>query len=131
MAAVDVGFDRAAIAGFEAVRFGAGIDDLDAELVTQNARVVEERLFAGEGVEVGAADADAVNAHEGFAGSGRRFGSVVGGGEVAGFFEGDLEHEANEIRSGSQRTPSAGHGEHRVSQLGGVQRMAVRVYRYA
>jgi hypothetical protein len=90
--AVDVGLDGAAVTGLEAVGFGAGIDNLDAKFVAEDARVVEEGLFTGESVEVGTANADTVDADEGFAGGERRFRGVVGGGELAGFFEGNLEH---------------------------------------
>ena len=56
--------------------------------MAQDAGVVEERLAAGEGVEVGAADADAVDADEGFAGAWSRggFGMEL---EAARFFEAD------------------------------------------
>ena len=65
--AIDVRLDRATVAGLEPVRVAAGVEDLDAELVTEDARVVEKRLPSSEGVEVGAADADAMHAHQRFA----------------------------------------------------------------
>jgi hypothetical protein len=94
LAAVDVGFNGAAVASFEAVRFGAGIDDLDAEFVSADARVIKERLFTGEGVKICTANADTVDAHERFAGGECGLGGVVGGGELARVFEGNLEHLA-------------------------------------
>lgn len=56
--------------------------------MAEDAWVVEERLAAGEGVEVGAADADAVDADEGFAGGRGGCGFVMEL-EAAGFFEAD------------------------------------------
>ena len=87
--AIDVRLDRATVAGLESVRLVAGVDDLDAELVPKNARVVEKRLPSSEGVEVGAADADAMHAHQRLARlCGRR--GHVGGNKVTRSFESDL-----------------------------------------
>jgi len=52
--------------------------------VAENARVVEEVLLAGKGVQVGAADADAVHAHQRLAGSAHGFVGLVKS-EAAGF----------------------------------------------
>jgi hypothetical protein len=73
------------------VRIAAGIDHLYAELVPENPRVIEERLSAGERMEVRAANADAVHAYERFTcqRTGRR---ADGGNEAAGLLERDLEH---------------------------------------
>ena len=49
-------------------RAAGDLDDLDAQLVSEDARIGEERLVALVGVQVGAADADAVHAHQRFAG---------------------------------------------------------------
>ena len=67
----------------------AGVEDLDAELVPEDARVVEKRLPSSEGVEVGAADADAMHAHQRLA---RLCGwrGHVGGNKVTRSFESDL-----------------------------------------
>lgn len=63
-------------------------DDFDAEFVPENARVSEKRLAAGVGVQVSAAHADAMNAHERLVGGGRicRRGNIKGN-EFAGGFE--------------------------------------------
>jgi hypothetical protein len=45
-------------------------ENLGAEFVAEDAGVFEERLASAEGVQVGAADADAVDADEGVAGFG-------------------------------------------------------------
>ena len=75
--AVDVRLDRAAVAGFDVVDALADGDDLHAEFVPEDARVGEERLLAVESVDVGAAHADAVHAHQGLARPrARRAGSV-------------------------------------------------------
>ena len=37
----------------------------DTEFMPEDARIVEERLATGEGVQVGSADADPLNAHQG------------------------------------------------------------------
>ena len=61
--AIEIRFDRAAIAGLETVRRAAGVDDLDAELVSEDARVREEGLPPRKRVQVGAAHADPVHTH--------------------------------------------------------------------
>src|SRR5947208_336669 len=64
---------------------------LDAEFVAQHTRVVEEGLPTSEGVQVGAADADASDAHQRVAGWGCR---CVNGGrdEAPRLGERDLQH---------------------------------------
>lgn len=56
------------------------------------APLVEERLFAGKRVKIGAADTDPVDSHKGLCGCGQGLMSV-GGGEMAVFFENDLDRE--------------------------------------
>ena len=70
--AVDVRLDRAAVAGLDVGHAGADRDDFDAQLVAGNARVAEERHLAEIAADVGAADADAMDADEGFAAAGGR-----------------------------------------------------------
>ena len=90
-AAVDVGLDRAAVAGFEPVRIVAGLDHFDAKLVPEHARITEKWLTSGKGVQVGAAYADTVDAHECVAGLANGFARIHGG-KFSGLFENDLEH---------------------------------------
>ena len=63
----------------------------DRQLVAEHARIGEERLAPGVGVQVGAADADAVDADEGLA-LGRARRRHVAQREAAGFDEDDLLH---------------------------------------
>jgi hypothetical protein len=95
--------------------------------VAADARVIKEGLLAGEGVEVCTANADTVDADEGFAGSERGFGSVVAGGELAGILEGNLEH-GNGREEGEEGTETfnlelwkAGKG--RSETIGGIEWM--------
>src|SRR5438094_243358 len=67
-AAVHVGFDGAAVAVLYVGDARADGDDLDAELVSRDAGVAVERHFAEVTADVGAADADTVDADERFAG---------------------------------------------------------------
>jgi hypothetical protein len=90
-AAIDIGFDRAAVAGFEPVRIVARLDHFDGKLVPEHPRVTEEGLAAGKRMQVGPAYADTVDAHEGVAGLANRF-SRIHGGKFSGLFENDLEH---------------------------------------
>src|SRR5262245_17929709 len=63
--AVEVWLDRAAIARRQLAGYiRRQRDDLDAQLVAEDPRVAEERLHAAEGVQIGATDADALDAHQ-------------------------------------------------------------------
>ena len=90
-ATVEIRLHRATVAGLEPVGLITRVNDLDAELVPEHARVVEEGLLAREGMQIGAAHADAVHAHERGARRSGGFGPVDGD-EVAGVFEGDGQH---------------------------------------
>ena len=70
--AVDVRLDRAAVARLHVRHALADREHFDAELVPGNARIAEERHLAEIAAEIGAADADAVHAHERFARPGLR-----------------------------------------------------------
>jgi hypothetical protein len=70
--AIDVRLHRAAIAGLDVRDIGADLDDLDAELVAGDARLAEEGHLAEVAAEVGAADADAMDADDRVAGAGTR-----------------------------------------------------------
>src|SRR5205085_2851547 len=76
VAAIEVGLERAAIAALEAMRLIARINNFDAELVTKDARIIEERLLTSEGVEIGPAHADAAHAHQRVAGREHGLGAV-------------------------------------------------------
>jgi hypothetical protein len=66
-AAVHVRLDRATVAGFQAVRIIARFDHLDSEFVTKHAWVAEEGLTAGKGMQIGTANTDPVDTHQGVA----------------------------------------------------------------
>ena len=90
-AAVQIRFHGAAIANLQAEFIRGNGFNFNAEFVAKNAGISEERLPAGKGVQVGAADADPPNADEGVPlwHIGRWY---VGRDESAGFVKGDLEH---------------------------------------
>ena len=95
---VNVRLDGAAVAGFNVGDGGADFENFDAEFVTENARVGEERHFAEVGADVGAADTDTVDADEGVAGA-----RVAGVGEVEALElfrggEGEGEHGRGRVR---------------------------------
>ena len=62
--------------------------------MTQNARVFEERLTTGEGVQIGAAHADATDAHQGLARRRSRR-MPLGRHEFTWPLEHDLEHQVD------------------------------------
>lgn len=66
--AVEAPLDGAAIANLHGCHAVADGDPFDAQLVAEDARVGEIGHLAVEGVDVGAANADAVNAHHGLSG---------------------------------------------------------------
>ena len=74
---VDVGLDRAAVAGGDAAAVVRDGKHFHAKLMAEHARVGEKRLPAGEGMQIGAADADAADSNQRFfrprAGRRRRF----------------------------------------------------------
>ncbi len=67
---VDVRLDGAAVAGLDVRHALADRHDLDAQLVAGDARIAEERHLAEIAADVGAADADTVDAHQRLAGTG-------------------------------------------------------------
>jgi len=69
VAAVEVGLDCHVISHLNLVDVVANGDDFGAKFVADNTWIGEEGLAAAERVQVGAADADAVNADEGVAGA--------------------------------------------------------------
>jgi hypothetical protein len=91
--AIEIRFDRAAVAPFEVFGRTTHRNHLDAKLVTKYSRIAEKRLSSTEGMDVGAADADAVNAHQRFVGLDRCRGPFCAQqGEAAGFFKADRFH---------------------------------------
>src|SRR5262245_17062533 len=94
LTAVEIGFDGAAVDGFETA--GGVVDplDLDAELVADDAGVGEEGLASVVGVPVGAADAGAVDPDHGVAGRGVGRGGSLDQAQVAGGVERDRVHVA-------------------------------------
>ena len=69
---VHVRLDGAAIARPNILHTRADFEHFDAELVPGNARIAEQREFAEVRAGIGAADADAVRAHERFVRTQRR-----------------------------------------------------------
>ena len=61
---IEVRFDRAAVARVHILRQAAHRDDLYAKFVTENSRVTKKRLVSVEGVDIGAADADAAHPNQ-------------------------------------------------------------------
>jgi hypothetical protein len=76
--AIEVRFDRAAVARFDVFGRTTHRNHLDAKLATEYSRVAEKRLPSIEGMDVGAADSDAVNAHRRFVGLDRCRGPFCG-----------------------------------------------------
>ena len=101
-AAFQVGLHGAAVAGLQAHVHRVGRrDQLRAQLVPQDARVGEEGLVAFEGVEVGAADPDAADAHQRLVRPRRAGRWAVGEDEPARLLEDDLLHAtAPEVEAG-------------------------------
>jgi hypothetical protein len=93
-AAVEVRLDGAAISGLDVHDAGTNFENFDAEFVADEAGIGEEGLAAFEGVDIGTADTDTMDADEGFAGTGGAGGGVVGKGEAAGGFEDESLHMA-------------------------------------
>ena len=89
--ATEVRFHRASCAGGDAPAVLRRADHLHPQLVPQNARIGEERLSPGEGVQIGPAYADTVNANVRLAltGSIRSRELFL---EIPGLFEYDLSH---------------------------------------
>ena len=69
-AAVEVRLHGHLVTNLHTINSRTDSENLGAELVAENAGIFEEGLASAEGVQVGAADADAVDADEGVAGSG-------------------------------------------------------------
>ena len=68
---VNVRLDAATVAGRDVRNALADGEDFDAEFVAGDARVAEERHLAEVAADVGAADADLMDAHQRLAGAGR------------------------------------------------------------
>jgi hypothetical protein len=62
-AAIHIRTDTAAIPNVQLVRQirGADVEDFDGQFMSQDTRIAEKGLVAREGVQIGPADADAVN----------------------------------------------------------------------
>src|SRR5207249_175107 len=91
---VDVRLDGAAVAGPDVAHAGADFQHLDAQLVAGDARVAEERHLAEVAADVGAADADAVDADQRLAGAGAIRAVDVDALEVLGGFEEEGFHRS-------------------------------------
>src|SRR5688500_15479339 len=90
--AVHVRLDGAAVAGLDVRHALPYRDDLHAQLVARDARVAVKRHLPQVAADVAAADADAVHAHDGVAGPGRRRLVDVNAIEAEGMFQKDGFH---------------------------------------
>ena len=70
VAAVEVRLHCHLVTNLHAINPRTDSENLGAEFVAEDAGIFEERLASAEGMQVGAADADAVDADEGVAGFG-------------------------------------------------------------
>jgi hypothetical protein len=70
VAAVEVRLHRHLVTNLHAINSRTDGENLGAEFVAEDAGILEEGLASSEGMQVGAADADAVDADQGVAGSG-------------------------------------------------------------
>ena len=99
---VDVGFERALVAGLHVRDAFTGRQHLESEFVTGDARIGKERHLAEIAGEIGPADAHAVGADQRLAGAGRgRFGEIddvdlFGAGELDGF-HGEVERQKCQV----------------------------------
>ena len=99
-AAAQVRLNGAAVAAMQAVAAGRHVEDFRAQLMAEDSGIAEKRLLAIEGVQIGAADADAVDAHQGF--TGRRHTDIVRATDKAArFLKGDRSHVGSLYRRGS------------------------------
>src|SRR5205085_2596520 len=92
--AIQVRLDGAAVTRLDVGDVGADLEHLDAQLMAGNTRIAEERHLAQVAADVGAADADAMDANQGLSGAG-----TVGLGyadllEQTGSFQLDRFHES-------------------------------------
>ena len=92
VAATEVGFHGAASAHVDAALVWWRLKDFDSQLMAEDAWIGEKRLSARERVQVGAADANAMDANEGLTFA-RLGGSDVRACEAAWMRERDLFHE--------------------------------------
>jgi hypothetical protein len=72
LTAAEVRLNGTTVARLQVVLSARGFEHFDGEFMAQDPRIGKEWLSAGEGMQVGAADADAVNADQGLARSGSR-----------------------------------------------------------
>ena len=101
---VDVGFERAFVAGFHMGDIFADGDDLQAEFVAGGAGVVEKGKLAEVAGKVGAADTHAVGADEGFVRPGVFGVGDLDGGDFFGGGEFDGVHVVVLLRGGAKFT---------------------------
>ncbi|MEY3459896.1 MAG: hypothetical protein RL215_3053 [Planctomycetota bacterium] len=92
LSAVHVGFNAAAVAGFEVVDLWSDFEDFDTELMAGDAWVAEERELSKVTAQIGPADAHAMGAYEDFTGAWWGRVGDVDELEVAGFFESNGFH---------------------------------------
>jgi hypothetical protein len=96
MPATDVRLDGAAGTRADLFLVGRRADHFHTQLVAEDPWIGEKRLAAGESVQVGPADADAMNADEGFSWiSFHRVGELFL--KLSGLLEYDLTHQFDGI----------------------------------
>ena len=118
VSAVEVGLDRAEVAGAQAVGTLACFEYLDTEFVAEDTGVFEERLAAAVGVQIRSADSYAADPYKGlsFADSGGRLG--LGDHQLARFLQ------DNRLHAGI--LPVSGRGD-QPDSTGGPRSMALRM----
>ena len=89
---IDVWLDTTAVAWLDVGHVLSDFQDLNAQFVTQDARIGNEGKRASVTTEIGAADAHAVNAHAGLTLTGSRGRFDVGTGELVGLLKNDGFH---------------------------------------
>ena len=85
--AIDIGLDRTAVARFDVRHVRTDRDDFHAEFVSRNARVTEERHLPEVTGNIGSANADAMHAHQCFAGTRRGWLRNFNGAKLQRLFE--------------------------------------------
>jgi hypothetical protein len=94
---IEVGLHRTTLAGSNRISLSAQLQYLDAELMSKNARISENRPIALERMDVSATNANTVHSDQGLIRlKGRRCGLKVHLGETAGLFQTDCFHSLAE-----------------------------------
>ena len=115
VSAVEVGLDRAEVAGAQTAGALSRFEYLDTELVAEDAGIFEERLAAAVGVQVRSADSYAADPYKGlsFADSGGRLG--LGDHQLARLLQDNCLHAGILPVSGRGDQPDSTGGQHSMA----------------